>query len=198
MKLRPWVLLVLLQGAAAAEPAAQPDPPGSPVDPGEFSSVKAVPGVSSALIAGDSERAQKGGAGLLADGIAFQAPLRPSGQPPTGAVSAAGAVRSAFPYDPSAYAAQESDEEPSSSSVMVMEPISVPGTRLRAMAEAIDAAEEFREASAFHLATGGRLGTVPMGDYDVDLGVWRHESLAAYDPHLGVPKLVVDLVRIKW
>jgi hypothetical protein len=104
----------------------------------------------------------------------------------------------AFHFEPSSYSDPGAEAGSSESSVTVMEPIHVPGSKIREMSDAIDAAMEFRRAEAFHLASGGRLASLSMGRYDIEFGVWKHEPLIPEETHVGIPKLVVDLVHISW
>jgi hypothetical protein len=104
----------------------------------------------------------------------------------------------AFHFEPSLYSGPGAEAGSSESSVTVMEPIHVPGSKIREMSDAIDAAMEFRRAEAFHLASGGRLASLSMGRYDIEFGVWKHEPLIPEETHVGIPKLVVDLVHISW
>lgn len=200
MKYRLCVLLALLQGPIAAGQAS-PQGPGSPkgtVDPGVFSSLKTVPEVDQRLVGAGAGQRQAPGAGLLADNVVFPVSPRPNAQSTPEAVTAAGAVRSTFQYDSPSSAAQSADSDTVAGSVTVMEPIHVPGSKVREMADAIDAAQEFRESEAFHVTNGGRLAHVSLGDYDIEFGVWKHESLIPEETHVGIPRLVVDLVHIKW
>jgi hypothetical protein len=196
MKYRLCVLLALLQGPVVAQPTSPQEPTMGLVDPGVFSQVKSLPQVNPALVRSDAGK-DKPGSGLLAGDIVFPAPARaPVWVAPGAAVRSV--VRDAFHYEPSSYSPAGAYEETNAGSIMVMEPIHVPGSKMREMADAIDFAEGFRRASAFHVTTGGRLASIALGDYDIDFGVWRHESLIAEDTHVGVPKLVIDLVHVRW
>lgn len=198
MKYRLCVLLALLQGQIAAGQASPGESPRGPVDPGVFSSLNAVPGVNPGLVMADGIQKPASGSGLLADEVVFPVSPRPAAQPAREGGTAASAVRSTFQYDSSASAAQGADADTIAGPVTVMEPIHVPGSKLREMADAIDAAQEFRDAEAFHVTAGGRLAHVSLGDYDIEFGVWRHESLIPDETHVGIPRLVVDLVHIRW
>ena len=196
MKYRLCVLVVLLQGPLVAQPASPPQTPGVLADPGVFSTLKSLPIVNPALVRSDTGREAQA-SGLLAPDLAFPSRARTPPQA-AGAAAVRSAVRETFRFDPLSYSPPGSDEEAGAGSIMVMEPIQVPGSKMREMADALDFAEVFRRASAFHPTTGGRLGSFTLGDYDVDLGMWRHESLIDEDAHVGIPRLVVDLVRVQW
>jgi len=104
----------------------------------------------------------------------------------------------AFRYESSSHTVSGVEAGSSESSVTMMEPIHVPGGKIREISDAIDAAMEFRRAEAFHVTSGGRLASLSMGRYDVEFGVWKHESLIPEETHVGIPKQVVDLIHISW
>jgi hypothetical protein len=198
MRYRLCVLLALLPGPIAAGQASPGEFPRGLVDTGVFSSLGTVPEVNPRLFRADAVQKPASGAGLLPGEVVFPVSPRPAAQHAREGVTAASAVRSTFQYEPSPSAAAVADADSTAGSVTVMEPIHVPGSKVREMADAMEAAQEFREAEAFHVTTGGRLAHVSLGDDDIEFGVWRHEVLIPEATHLGIPKLVVDLVHIKW
>ena len=197
MKYRLCVLLALLQGPVVAEPTSSPEPTKGLVDPGVFSALKSLPEVNPGLVTSDARR-DTSGSGLFVGDVVFPGPDRAPVRATSGGAPVRSAVRDAFRFEPSSYSPPGADDETNAGSIMVMEPIHVPGSKMRAMADAIDFAEGFRRASAFHVTTGGRLASIALGDYDIDFGVWRHESLIAEGTHVGVPRLVIDLVHVRW
>jgi hypothetical protein len=197
MKYRLCVLLALLQGPVVAEPASPPETPRGLVDPGVFSELKSLPEVNPALVRSDAKKGPLG-SGLLAGDIVFPAPARVPVQAAPGGAAVRSAVRDPFRFEPSSYSPPAADEEMNAGSITVMEPIHVPGSKVREMADAIDFAQDFRRASTFHVTTGGRLASLTLGDYGIDFGLWRHESLIAEETHVGLPTLVIDLVHVRW
>ena len=193
MRYRLCVLLALLQGPVVAQPTSPQETSKDLVDSGVFSELKSLPEVSPALLRSDAKK-ETSGPGLLANGVLFPAPSKAA----PGGATVSSAVRDAFRYEPSSYSQPGAYDETDAGSIMVMEPIHVPGSKMRQMADAIDFAEGFRKASSFHVTTGGRLASIALGDYEIDFGVWRHESLIAEGTHVGVPKLVVDLIHVRW
>jgi len=188
MKYRLCVLLALLQGPVVAEPATPPETPRGLVDPGVFSALKSLPEVNPALARSDAKKGPPG-SGLLTSEIVFPAPARVPVRAAAGGAAVRSAVRDPFRFEPSSYSPPGAEEETNGGSITVMEPIHVPGSKVREMADAIDFAEDFRKASAFH---------VTLGDYHIDFGLWRHESLIAEETHVGLPTLVIDLIHVRW
>ena len=198
MKHRPCVLLVLSLGLVVAGQASAAEAPQASIGAITFSTPGPMTDAKSLLLSADSGQRAPSGIGLFAENIQFPVPVRPAVESAQKGATVRSAMGRAFHYEPSPYALPGAEAGSSGSSVTMMEPIHVPGSKIREISYAIDAAMEFRRAEAFHVTSGGRLASLSIGRYDIEFGAWKHEALIPEETHVGIPKLVVDLVHISW
>ena len=198
MKHRLCVLLILVQGPVVAGQVTQSAPPQNLIDSGQVSPFEAVPRLDPAGVKGDGRQSLPGNIGIFTTDVVFPVPLRHAVRPAPAGAPLSGAIVKEFPYRPADYAASSVNSGPAEGSVTMLEPIRVLGNRDRETAEAIDALKKFREAEAFHPASGGRLASFSMGGINIEMGLWQHQSLISESPHVGIQRLVIDLVRVRW
>ena len=198
MKHRLCVLLILMQGPVVAGRVPQAEFPKGHVDSGPNSPFEAMPEPSPPAAGGEAKPSLSGNVGIFTTDVVFPAPSRPAAMPTPAGGALSRAIVQEFSYSMGGNAVSSMTPRPSEGSVTMLEPISVLGSRERETAEGIDAMERLMKAEAFHPVSGGRLASFSMGRINIELGLWKHQSLISEAPHVGIQRLVIDLVRVRW
>jgi hypothetical protein len=78
--------------------------------------------------------------------------------------------------------------------ITTMEPFLVSGSRERESAKAIEEEEKSKAAELFDPVAGGRLGAGSLGPLNIEVGLWKYDSLDPNSAHVG-PN---DFLHVLW